>query len=288
MGPNTIARLATFGRTPGRAVLLVFIVSCAAIPLWASQTTDYVVGPQDLVAITVFDHPALSGKFNIESDGAFTFPLIGRVKAAGLTPRAIEAELAKRLRDGYMKDPQLSVTVEQYRSQRVFIIGAVAQPGPFVLTGNTTLIEALARAGSTTNEAVGEAIVVRARPGREIAGPLLPEHAGDAEVERIDLKQLEGGTLSQNVFLRDGDTVVVPRGEQVFVLGEVRTPGSYSIRKGTTLLQVLALAGGVTERGATGRTKVTRMSDGKKKEFKLKADDVVQAGDTIVVPEKYF
>jgi polysaccharide export outer membrane protein len=240
------------------------------------------------VTITVFDHPALSGKFNIEADGAFTFPLIGRVKAAGLTPRAIEAEIGQRLRAGYMKDPQLSVTVEQYRSQRVFIIGAVGQPGTFVLSGTTTLIEALARAGSTTNEAVGEAIVVRARPGREIAGPLLPEQAADAEVVKIDLKQLEGGTLSQNIFLRDGDTIVVPRGEQVFLLGEVRTPGSYSIRKGTTLLQVLALAGGATERGATGRIKVVRMFNGKKKELKLKLDDVVQAEDTIVVPEKYF
>lgn len=280
-----ISRLTTSTIGLAGSVLLVF---CAAIPLWASQATDYVLGPQDSVTITVFDHPNLSGKFNIESDGSFTFPLIGRVKAAGLTPRAIEAEIGQRLRAGYLNDPQLSVTVEQYRSQRVFIMGAVGQPGTFVLSGYTTLIEALARAGSTTNESVGEAIVVRPRPGRQVAGPLLPEQAGDAEVVRIDLKQLEGGVLSQNVVLRDGDTIVVARGELVFLFGEVRTPGSYSIRKGTTLLQVLALSGGVTDRGATGRIKVVRMVDGKKKEFTLKLDDVVQAGDTIVVPEKYF
>lgn len=266
----------------------MFLIACTAFPSWASQAPDYVLGPQDSVTITVFEHPNLSGKFNVESDGSFTFPLIGRIKAAGLTPRAIEAEIGKRLRDGYLKDPQLSVTVEQYRSQRVFIIGAVGQPGSFVLSGNTTLFEALARAGSTTSESVGEAIVVRARPGREVAGPLLPEQAADAEVVRIDLKQLEGGALSQNVVLRDGDTIVVPRGEKVFLLGEVRAPGSYSIRKGTTLLQVLALGGGVTDRGATGRIKVVRTVDGKKKEIKLKLDDLVLAGDTIVVPEKYF
>jgi polysaccharide export outer membrane protein len=294
---HSLQRLTLFaGRPPGGdhmpAVMFVMasamvLLSAAWTPSAAAQTTEYVLGPQDIITITVFDHANLSGKFNIEADGSFTFPLIGRVKAAGLTPRAIESEVSKRLRNGYLQDPQLSVTIDQYRSQRIFIIGAVGQPGTFVLSGNTTLIEALARAGSTTNESVGEVIVVRAQPGT-VAGPLLPEQATDAQVVRVDLKELEGGTMSQNITLQDGDTVVVPRGEKVFLLGEVRSPGSYSIRQGTTLLQLLALGGGVTERGATGRTKVVRTVAGKRKELKLNLDDAVQAGDTIVVPEKYF
>lgn len=254
----------------------------------AGQALDYVVGGQDVVTVTVFDHPNLSGKFTVETDGAFTFPLIGRVKAGGLTPHAIEEELAKRLRAGYIKNPQISVSVDQYRSQRIFIIGAVAQPGTYVLTGNTTLIEALSRAGSTTNDAVGEAMIVRARPGRDVAGPVLPENAPDADVVRVDLRQLESGSLTQNVRMADGDTIVVPRGEQVFLLGEVRSPGSYAIGKGTSVLQLLALGGGVTERGATGRIKIVRNSSGKKSETKAKLDDMVQPGDTVVVPEKYF
>ncbi len=255
---------------------------------FAWQAADYAVGGQDVVTVTVFDHPNLSGKFTIEADGAFTFPLIGRVKAGGLTPRAIEEEISTRLRAGYIKNPQISVTVDQYRSQRIFVIGAVAQPGTYVLSGNTTLIEALSRAGSTTNDAVGEAMIVRARPGRDVAGPVLPENAPDAEVVRIDLKQLEGGSLSQNIRMEDGDTIVVPSGEQVFLLGEVRSPGSYAIGKGTSVLQLLALGGGVTERGATGRIKIVRSSAGKKSETKVKLDDIVQPGDTVVVPEKYF
>jgi polysaccharide export outer membrane protein len=135
---------------------------------------------------------------------------------------------------------------------------------------------------------MGEAVIVRARPGLEVTGPMLPEQAKDAEVIRVDLRQLESGVVSQNVVLQDGDTVVISRGEQIFLLGQVRTPGAYAIRKGTTLLQALALAGGVTERGAIGRTKVVRTVDGKKKELKLKPDDLVLAGDTIVVPERFF
>ena len=270
------------------AGLCVSLVLGPGRSTFAWQGADYVVGGQDVVTVTVFDHPNLSGKFTVEADGAFTFPLIGRVKAGGLTPRGLEEEIGKRLRAGYIKEPQLSVTVDQYRSQRIFIIGAVAQPGTFVLSGNITLIEALSRAGSTTNEAVGEAMVVRARPGREVAGPVLPEHAPDAEVVRVDLRQLEAGSLSQNIRMEDGDTIVVPRGEQVFLLGEVRTPGSSSVGKGTTVLQLLALGGGVTERGATGRVRIVRNVSGKKTENKAKLDDLVQPGDTVVVPEKYF
>jgi polysaccharide export outer membrane protein len=268
------------------ASLCVLLGAGRSMSAW--QGSDYVVGGQDVVTVTVFDHPNLSGKFTVETDGAFTFPLIGRVKAGGMTPRAIEDEIGTRLRAGYIKNPQISVSVDQYRSQRIFVIGAVAQPGTYVLTGNTTLIEALSRAGSTTSDAVGEAMIVRARPGREVAGPVLPENAPDAEVVRVDLRQLESGSLTQNVRMADGDTIVVPRGEQVFLLGEVRSPGSYAVGKGTSVLQLLALGGGVTERGATGRIKIVRSVAGKKSETKVKLDDIVQPGDTVVVPEKYF
>jgi polysaccharide export outer membrane protein len=267
---------------------VVLLLAGAAVPPAAGQNVDYVLGPQDVVTVTVFDHLNLSGKFSIEADGTLTFPLIGRLRAAGLTPRALDEVLRQRLSEGYLRDPQLSVTVEQYRSQKVFIMGAVTNPGPLMLSGNTTLIEALSSAGSTTNEAMGEAVVVRARPGRAVLGPTLPEQVSDAEVVRVDLRALEGGEMSQNLVLHDGDTVVVSRGEQVYLLGQVRSPGAYAIRRGMTLLQAVALAGGATERGAIGRAKVIRIVAGKKREFKLKAEDLVLAGDTIVIPEKYF
>ena len=95
---------------------------------WRQSAADYVIGPQDVLTIQVFDQADLGGKFTVEADGTFTFPLIGRVKAGGLTLRAFESELKKQLADGYFKNPQVTVAVEQYRSQRVFVDGRSAQP----------------------------------------------------------------------------------------------------------------------------------------------------------------
>ena len=238
----------------------------------------------------MWDSPDLSGKFTVETDGSFTFPLIGRVKAGGLTLRQFEAELKKKLADGYFKNPQVSVAVETYRSQRIFIVGEVRNPGTYPLTGDMTLIEAIARAGSTTPNASLEAIVVRAPAGKRRDGPTLPDQKADAgDRQRVNLRDLQSGVLSQNIALRDGDTIFVPRAESIYVFGQVRNPGAYALQDAeTTVLQALSLAGGVTDRGATNRIKIVRVVDGEKVEIKVKLTDLVLPGDTIIVPEKYF
>jgi polysaccharide export outer membrane protein len=117
----------------------------------------------------------------------------------------------------------------------------------------------------------------------------MPDESGDAEVLRIDFRDLQSGELlKNNVVLRDGDTVFVPRAQLVYMTGQVRSPGAYSIEPGTTVLQALSLAGGATDRGATSRIKIIRDEDAKKKEIKAKLTDVVEPGDTVVVPERYF
>jgi polysaccharide export outer membrane protein len=254
----------------------------------AGQPLEYLVGPQDVLAVTVWDQLNLSGKFIVEADGTFTFPLVGRVQAGGKSLRAVESELTARLADGYFKKPQISVTVEEYRSRRIFVIGEVRQAGSYPISAETTLIEALARAGSTTPAAGRDVVVVRAPEGRNASGPVLPHQAAGAEVLRLDLDTLQRGTEAQSLVLRDGDTVFVPQAEHVYVFGQVRSPGAYPLRTETTVVQALSLAGGVTERGALGRTRIMRIVDGRKKEFKVQLNDVVQAGDTIIVPERFF
>ncbi len=272
------------------AALTVIVMLLSPLPVLSQQQqTDYVVGPQDVLAITVWDQPDLNNKFTVEADGSFTFPMIGRVQAGGLTLRQVEAELRKRLADGYFKNPQLTVAVDTYRSQRVFIIGEVRTPGTYVLTGNMSLVEALSRAGSTTAAASHEAVIVRAREGKAGDGPTLPDQAEAGEVVRVQLKDLQSGDLSNNIPLRDGDTIVVPRAEMVYVFGQVKNPGAYPLQaQETTVMQALALAGGVTDRGSTGRIKISRLVDGEKKELKVKLSDLVLPGDTIIVPERFF
>jgi polysaccharide biosynthesis/export protein len=254
----------------------------------AVASPEYRVGVRDVMVVTLWDQMDLSGRFRISPDGTFNFPMIGRVPAAGLTLGEIEKRLRTELENGYFRNPQLSLSVEEYGSQQFFVVGEVRQPGPVTLTRRMTLMEALARAGSTTPEASGEVIILRPREG-EVApdAPVQADQPGVTEVLRVDLRALQNGT-APNAVVRDGDTVVVPRAETLFVLGQVRSPGGYPFKRGTTVLQALSLAGGVTDRGAIGRVKIVRIVSGQKRELKIKVTDLVQAGDTIVVPEKYF
>jgi polysaccharide export outer membrane protein len=249
---------------------------------------NYVIGPQDILSITSFDQEDLSGKYPVDADGTFSFPLIGRVKAGGLTLRQLEAELKRLLKDGqFFRDPQLAVAVETYRSQKIHIVGEVRSPATYPLAGEMSLIEAIARAGSTLPTASGEVLIVRAKKGAPASGPLMP-NGEDIEATTIDLKELQSGALSKNVALRDGDTIFVPRAESVYVFGQVKNPGAYPIQRNTTVLQALSLAGGVTERGATGRIKIVRIEKGKTVEVNAKLTDIVRPGDTVKVPERFF
>jgi polysaccharide export outer membrane protein len=274
-----------------RVCAALILAACFAASLTtglsAQSSPDYVIGPQDVLLINLYDQDALSGKYTVEADGTFGFPLVGRVTAGGLTLRAFETALKKQLADGYFKDPQLAVAVEQYKSQRVFVMGEVRQPGPVVLTGGMTLIEALAHAGSTVSTASGEVAVVRAQQGGG-SGPVLPAQEAATEIFRASIRDLESGALSQNIKLRDGDTIFVSRAQSVYVFGEVRNPGAYSIQKNTTVLQALSLAGGVSEHGAMNRIQVVRVEKGSKREIKVKLTDIVRPEDTIIVPQRFF
>src|SRR5689334_4283314 len=253
-----------------------------------SAATDYVIGPQDVLTITSYDQADMSGKFTVEADGTFTFPMIGRVKAGGLTLRGLEAAIKAQLKDeGYFRNPQITVAVDTYKSQKVFIVGEVRTPGTYPLSGNMNLVEALARAGSTLPTASGEAVIVHA--GDSTGGPTFPSADNAEDIVRVDLRDLQNGTFTQNTLLRDGDTIFVPKAESVYVFGQVKNPGAYALQqRNTSVLQALSLAGGVTDRGSTGRIKIMRVVDGEKKEIKVKLTDVVLPGDTIIVAERFF
>jgi polysaccharide export outer membrane protein len=268
------------------------LLLCAAALLMARPSVraqdEDVVGPEDILAVSIFGQPTLSGKYIVESDGTFAFPLIGRIQAGGLPVRAIEESITARLRDGYLKQPQVTISIEEHRSRRIFIMGEIRQPGEYTLRTETTLLEAIARAGSTSAEASGDIVVLRSAEGGTPQKPLQPDDEGTRELVRVSLSELQNGRFSQNIVLRDGDTIFLPRGEKVFVYGQVRAPGAYPVQRGMTVIQALSLAGGVTERGASNRVRVERMVDGERKQRDVKLDDAIQSGDTLIVPERYF
>jgi polysaccharide export outer membrane protein len=283
--------LHSYMTTLAAAVIAAAALATTLAAQAGSAVTDYVVGPQDVLTITSYDQADLSGKFTVEADGTFTYPLIGRFKAGGLTLRATEERLKAKLKeDGYFNNPQITVAIEQYKSQKVFIVGEVRTPGTYPITGDMKLIEALARAGSTLPTASGEVVIVHPSAGPSASGPVLPSGGEDNDnVVRVDLQELQNGVFSNNAALRDGDTIFVPRAESIYVFGQVKNPGAYAMQqRTTTVLQALSLAGGVTDRGATGRIQIIRIVDGKKVEIRGTLTDFIEPRDTIVVPERFF
>jgi polysaccharide export outer membrane protein len=272
------------------AVLAFLVLGLSALMTQntAGQAGDYIIGPQDVLTITVFDQADLGGKYAVELDGSFSFPLIGRVQAAGLSIRDLEAQLKAKLTKGYFKNPQVTVAIDQYRSQNIFIVGEVRNVGAYPLTGGMTLIEALAKAGSPTPAAGDDVIVVRGGGAGDGSIPVDLDRE-TRETVRLSLRDLQSGTATvRNVALRDGDMIYVPRAESVYVFGEVKNPGSYPIQPGMTVLQALSLAGGTTQYAAANRLEVSRVVNGAKKKVKVKLDDIIQPGDTVVVPERFF
>jgi len=268
------------------------VAQTAAYTARPAVVRDYVVGSQDVLNITSQDDPALSGKFTVEADLTFTFPLLGRVRAGGLTLREVESQLqAKLVEGGFFKEPQIMVSIEQYKSQKVFIVGEVRSPGAYALSGDMRLVEALALAGSTLPTAAGEVVIV---PAGAESMVVLPASVDEAEasgvpVVRVNLRELQNGAFQQNVQLAGGDTVFVLKAENIYVFGQVKNPGAYPLQQDvTTVLQGLALAGGVTDRGATSRVEIVRTVNGEQKKMKVKLDETLLPGDTIVVPQRFF
>jgi len=283
----------------GPGLLLLLVIMAAAVSTMSAaqgqSAQNYVIGPKDVVAIVCLDDTNLTGKFTVEADGTFTLPYIGVVKAADLTIRQFEDALKKSLKDGrFFKNPQISVSIDQYRSQYVILMGEVGRPGVYPLTGGMTLLDLIAQAGTLTPGASGVILIVPAKaaradqPGDGLAQASAAANS-DASIVRADLSQIQRGILDRTIELHDGDTVIAQQAERAYILGEVKSPGAHPVQSNTTLQQLLALAGGQTVDAALGRIQITRFDNGARVELKnVKLTEIVKPGDTVIVPTKRF
>jgi len=254
-------------------------------PAKGDQNTRYTLGPQDQLRITVFDEPELTNSYRIDSDGFITFPMINKVAASGITPPELQDRIRSMLASGYIRNPQVRVEVEGYKSQSVIVSGEVRTPGKLMMTGSMSLVEALAAAGSPTSAASNEVSVSRQR---RLANGTVPNE-NDVEIIRVNLKLLQLGQAGRDLQLQDGDLVNVPKAQTFFITGQVRNSGSLVWEPGMTVQQAIALAGGLTDRGSDRRMKADRiMPDGKVVEVSVHLEDKVQPNDTIKVSNKIF
>jgi polysaccharide export outer membrane protein len=259
-----------------------------------SGEDEYQIGAQDILKITVFGHDDLSQSVIVQSDGTFFFSLVGRVKAADLTPKELERKLTTLLAQGYLRNPQVTVMVQEYRSKSVFVMGEVARPGPLPYTGNMTVMQMLAQVGPTAG-AGSEVMILRPINGDQ-QGPLSIDaaSAGDASANkqadtiRVNIRDIQMGQLDKNIALKPNDTIFVTQAAKVFLLGEVRNPGPQVYVSGLTVRQAITNAGGFTADAAKGKIVIGRQVDGQYKEIKAKPEDPLQPGDTITVKAKLF
>lgn len=270
--------------------LLVVTLQAAApqVPAVPATNPTYLIGPTDVLAIKVFDEPALSSNYQVDSDGSITFALVGRVMVGGKTVREIEALLTKLLAPDYVRRAQVSVEIAQYRSRSIFVLGEVRTPGKYSIEDQVTLLEVIAKAGSLTSTA-GNSIVVRRQkdPSVPVTGPVLPGSDAGVEIMRISYDDLKEGRFNSNIILQDGDTLFVPQAERFYVTGFVKTPGSFVLVPNMSVQQAIAQAGGFTERGSQRGIKIVRKGkDGKDIEIDAKLTDIIQANDTIRVRQR--
>jgi polysaccharide biosynthesis/export protein len=233
---------------------------------------DYSIGIADVINVTVFGEPEASRLgATVDNDGTIDMPLIGRVKVAGRTSRAVEKDIKDRLAGKYLVNPSVSIEIVKYRSKIITVQGYVKAPGEYPLEGNVSITSALAKAGSMSLDA-GSYVIISRR-----------EANGGTEQIKISRRDIESGQ-AQNVLLKDGDTILVPKAENFIINGQVRTTGQYTWEEGMTVERALTLAGGPTERAGS----ITIIRNGKTVTKKAKKTDLVMANDTIRVGNKIF
>jgi polysaccharide biosynthesis/export protein len=237
----------------------------------------YVIGPQDSLSIIVTDEVDLTNKYRVDTDGTITMPYLNRVPVAGLTLAEAQIKIAQMLQAGYLRNPQVRIEVDQFKSRRVFVSGEVRTPGYVTMAGATmTLLEALALAGSPTPNASNEIKVVHpSKPGEVPHEPIT-----------INRKELELGRA--DITLQDGDIINVPIAQRFFISGFVKNTGYYVLDSGTTVSQAIVLAGGLTERGSDRRIKVGRMIKGKMVDLPAELTDKVLPNDEIKISSRIF
>jgi polysaccharide export outer membrane protein len=200
------------------------------------------VRANDLIAVSVYDAPEFTRTIRVGADGHLRFPMLKRpIAAEGLLPAELESSIASALSsEGILVDPVVTVTVAEYHSRPISVMGAVRTPATFQAIGTVTLLEALTRAGGLTLEAGPEILVSRTQPGADGSPASL--------TQRISVKALlDNADPNANLKLSGGEEIRVPEVGKVFVVGNVKKPGAYPLRdlSETTVLKMLALAEGL-------------------------------------------
>lgn len=259
-----------------RSVLMMCALLLAA-PAWSADN-DYRMGTGDVLRITVYGQPDLTTEARVGESGNISFPLIGDVKMAGVTPSQGETEIAQRLsKGGFINEPFVTLNVVQYRGQQISVLGRVNRPGKHTLEKVSRVTDVLALAGGIAGDGADTVTLVRTVDGK-------------TEYRDIDVVALfrPGGEAS-NELVQDGDIINVSRQPTFYIYGEVQRPGAFRLEQNMNVVQALSMGGGVTARGTQRGIRILRRDDsGAMQQLEVQLADPVKKDDVIYVKESLF
>lgn len=262
-----------------RRFAVPFCLAAMTLSVAAFSQSRETLGEGDSIRITVFQNPDLTTETRISERGTITFPLIGEIVLAGLTPAGAEARIARQLIDGkFVLKPQISLNVIRVRSRQVSVLGQVARPGRYPLDDTSSnLTDLLALAGGISPTGDDNVVVMMTRNGK---------------TAKLDINvptMYRTGDLSRNIPLENGDTIFVQRAPVFYIYGEVQRAGSYRLEQSMTVMQALSVGGGVTQRGTDRGLKIRRRTpDGEFQTLDARLTDTLQPDDVIYVRESLF
>lgn len=258
-------------------ILLLLLCSCV---LWGQQESDerstYVLGPGDQILVRVLDMEEMSKEaFQIDMRGNINLPMVGRIQAKGMTVEQLEEAIAARLKS-YIKQPDVSVTLHEMRSQPVSVLGSVRNPGVHQLQGQKSLLEVLSLAGGLQPEAGYSVRIAR----RKEWGPIpLPgarlDETGQYWVAEVGVKEImEARSPEKNIPVKPQDVVTVPKGQMVYVMGAVKKSGGFVLgeKEKTTVLEALSMAEGCDNFAKRSGAKILRKTDNPDKRLEIALD----------------
>lgn len=254
--------------------------SAAAKSGEASQPTPLLIlGVGDAVSVKVYGRPELATTTYVSDDGSIPVPLAGDVQIAGQSPSKAAQSIAAAFRQrDLLVNPQVTVFLVESRSQQVSVLGAVAEPGRFVVTSNTTVLDVLAQAGGITEDGGNTVVVMR------------PDESGQPTRHTVNLQGF--GQQNQDtpaLTLRGGDSIFVPPAERFSIYGEVNQPNIYRLKPGMTVVEAITRGGGVTPRGSRNRIEIRRANgNGTFTTRDASLNDVVKPDDVIRIKGRLF
>ncbi len=267
------------------------------------STVEYVLGPEDQVSIHVQDLEELSNKITrVDPNGSMDLPLVGSLHAGGLTVEQFKTELSKKL-GRFIHEPKIDVSVTEYRSQPVSVIGAVTSPGVHQLEGPKHLIDVLSLAGGIRPDAGPRLVITRQKRWGPLPLPdAQPADNGQASIAELSIDELTSlKNPADNILVRPNDVISVLKGNVVYVVGDVKKAGSYPLtsHESISLLQALSMAEGLDHDAAPKKAKILRAAvgtpskvdeipvniqsifDGKTPDVQLRPNDVLFVPDSL-------